>query len=38
MEGYSNAEIAARLSVAERTVERRLTLIRKLWREEEEPA
>jgi DNA-directed RNA polymerase specialized sigma24 family protein len=35
MEGYNNAEIAARLAVAERTVERRLTLIRKLWREEE---
>jgi DNA-directed RNA polymerase specialized sigma24 family protein len=31
MEGYGNAEIAARLGVVERTVERRLGLIRKLW-------
>ena len=35
MEGYSNVEIAARLHVVERTVERRLELIRKLWHEEE---
>ena len=33
MEGRSNAEIAARLGVVERTVERRLGLIRKLWEE-----
>jgi DNA-directed RNA polymerase specialized sigma24 family protein len=33
MEGYSNAEIADRLGVVERTVERRLGLIRKLWEE-----
>jgi DNA-directed RNA polymerase specialized sigma24 family protein len=31
MEGHSNAVIAARLGVVERTVERRLGLIRKLW-------
>jgi DNA-directed RNA polymerase specialized sigma24 family protein len=31
MEGHSNAEIAAQLGVVERTVERRLGLIRKLW-------
>jgi DNA-directed RNA polymerase specialized sigma24 family protein len=36
MEGYANAEIAARLQVVERTVERRLELIRKLWHQEEE--
>jgi DNA-directed RNA polymerase specialized sigma24 family protein len=35
MEGYANAEIAARLGVVERTVERRLSLLRKLWTEEE---
>lgn len=37
MEGYTNAEIAGRLNVVERTVERRLSLIRKLWDEEEGP-
>jgi DNA-directed RNA polymerase specialized sigma24 family protein len=37
MEGHSNAEIAARLGVVERTVERRLGLIRKLWEEEGGP-
>jgi DNA-directed RNA polymerase specialized sigma24 family protein len=36
MEGYTNAEIAQRLKVVERTVERRLGLIRKLWDDEEE--
>ena len=37
MEGHSNAVIAARLGVVERTVERRLGLIRKLWGEEGGP-
>jgi DNA-directed RNA polymerase specialized sigma24 family protein len=31
MEGFSNAEIAARLGCAQRTVARRLDLIRKTW-------
>jgi DNA-directed RNA polymerase specialized sigma24 family protein len=31
MEGHTNADIAARLQVTERTVERRLGVIRKLW-------
>jgi DNA-directed RNA polymerase specialized sigma24 family protein len=35
MEGCTNAEVAAHLGVVERTVERRLELIRKLWHEEE---
>jgi DNA-directed RNA polymerase specialized sigma24 family protein len=35
MQGHSNAEIAARLGVVERTVERRLRVIRKLWGETE---
>ncbi len=38
MEGYTNAEIAARLGVAECTVERRLRVIRKLWSEPEDSA
>jgi DNA-directed RNA polymerase specialized sigma24 family protein len=31
MEGYTNAEIAAKLGCIERTVERKLRLIRQLW-------
>ena len=31
MEGYSNDEIAARLGVKTRTVERKLNLIRDIW-------
>jgi DNA-directed RNA polymerase specialized sigma24 family protein len=34
LEGYTNAEIAKELGVIERTVERRLQLIRSLWSEE----
>jgi DNA-directed RNA polymerase specialized sigma24 family protein len=34
MEGWSNEEIAAKLGCVVRTVERKLDLIRKLWREE----
>ena len=34
LEGYTNAEIARELGVIERTVERRLQLIRNLWSEE----
>jgi DNA-directed RNA polymerase specialized sigma24 family protein len=37
MEGHSNAEIAARAKVTERTVERRLVVIRKLWKEKDQP-
>jgi DNA-directed RNA polymerase specialized sigma24 family protein len=37
MEGYTNAEIAARLGCAEVTVERRLRLIRKSWETEVPP-
>ena len=32
MEGYSNEEIAARLQCASRTIERKLRLIRSIWR------
>jgi DNA-directed RNA polymerase specialized sigma24 family protein len=35
MEGRTNAEIAAGMGVVERTVERRLALLRKLWNDEE---
>jgi DNA-directed RNA polymerase specialized sigma24 family protein len=35
MEGYTNAEIAAQLGCAPRSVERKLRLIRGLWMEEE---
>ena len=34
MEGYTNREIADRLNVAERTVERKLQLIRGVWEQE----
>ena len=34
LEGYTNAEIAKELNVVERTIERRLQLIRSLWSEE----
>ncbi len=34
MEGYSNDEIAARLDVKTRTIERKLRLIRELWSQE----
>jgi DNA-directed RNA polymerase specialized sigma24 family protein len=34
LEGYKNAEIAKELGIIERTVERRLRLIRGLWQEE----
>lgn len=35
MEGYTNEEIATRLGVAPRTIERKLQLIRELWEPEE---
>nr|MCU0979177.1 ECF-type sigma factor [Pirellulaceae bacterium] len=35
LEGYANAEVAERLGCSMRTVERRLRLIRDLWRAEE---
>jgi DNA-directed RNA polymerase specialized sigma24 family protein len=38
MEGYTNDEIAAKLGCVGRTVERKLRLIRDLWREEEPTA
>jgi len=31
MEGYSNSEIAARLGKSERTIERKLNLVRQIW-------
>jgi DNA-directed RNA polymerase specialized sigma24 family protein len=34
LEGYTNSEIAKELGVIERTIERRLQLIRNLWNEE----
>jgi DNA-directed RNA polymerase specialized sigma24 family protein len=34
MEGFTSAEIAVRLGCAERTVERKLRVIRRLWQEE----
>jgi DNA-directed RNA polymerase specialized sigma24 family protein len=37
MEGYTNAEIAARQKVSERTVERGLAVIRKLWEGKDQP-
>lgn len=37
MEGYTNAECAAKLGCAEVTVERRLRLIRKHWEKEVAP-
>jgi len=35
MEGHTNREIAGRLNVAERTIERKLQLIRAIWSEEQ---
>ena len=37
LEDYSNAEIAAQLRCSERTVERRLALIRAVWEETSQP-
>jgi DNA-directed RNA polymerase specialized sigma24 family protein len=37
MEGYTNAEIAAQLGCVVRTVDRKLDLIRSLWRKEGAP-
>jgi DNA-directed RNA polymerase specialized sigma24 family protein len=37
MEGYTNEELAARLRVAPRTVERKLQRIRELWAQEVSP-
>ena len=34
LEGFSNREIAAELGCAERSVERKLALIRKIWQQE----
>jgi len=33
LEGYTNAELAGKLEVAERTIERRIALIRTIWNE-----
>jgi DNA-directed RNA polymerase specialized sigma24 family protein len=37
MEGYTNAEIAARLGCIPQTVERKLRAIRRIWAEEAAP-
>ena len=37
LEGYTNAELAAKLNLSLRAVERKLQLIRRLWSEEEQP-
>ncbi|MBX7104223.1 MAG: LuxR C-terminal-related transcriptional regulator [Gemmataceae bacterium] len=37
LEDYSNAEVAARLGCSERTVERKLALIRRYWEEKSPP-
>jgi RNA polymerase sigma factor (sigma-70 family) len=37
LEDYSNSEIATRLNCSERTVERRLALIRAVWEEDGQP-
>jgi DNA-directed RNA polymerase specialized sigma24 family protein len=34
LEGYTNAEIAKEVDVIERTVERRIQLVRALWSDE----
>src|SRR5205085_11610217 len=34
MEGYTNGELAARLGCGQRTIERKLRLIRTLWKED----
>jgi DNA-binding NarL/FixJ family response regulator len=36
LEGYTNTEISAKLGVVERTVERRLNLIRRIWTQDAE--
>jgi DNA-directed RNA polymerase specialized sigma24 family protein len=36
MEGYTQGEIAERLNVAERTIERKVRLIRAVWEAEAE--
>ncbi len=37
LEGYTNAEIAADLGVVERTIERKLEIIRRIWLPSDEP-
>ena len=37
LEGYTNQELAAKLKLSLRAVERKLQLIRRLWSEEEQP-